>query len=437
MRKILIASLLLTLYTVNAQQLTQGQVDSETYTSFINKEYKTTIKIGKHSLKAGIDFYYLRYRMGVSYYENKNYEAAIPHFEKAKSLDGSDSALLEYLYFAYLYSNQNEKANLLADDFTADLKVKVGFVPKLFKSVEAEVGMLKTNNFDNYKSNNFKGTSNFGHGTFYSDVAFGNLFVNNQLSSRFKLQNIISLVTNTSNDIYQFSFPSSRETLFTNKNNYFQWNAIGSCLINNWIVSGGFGVYNSTSISYTVPPPFPTNQPFLSQKKNTNSISGSLSISKRLKYFEPTLAISYSNLLELKTISSEGSVSYFPLGNLNLYGNSKIALVSNKAEHNTIFTQLIGVKIAKKLWLECFGASGNHENYISDNGLFVYNSPNKINWYAGSNLNFYFKKIDLSFGYGIQERGATYESGTNPTTTNTTNYTYNYNLIKTKIVWKF
>jgi hypothetical protein len=141
--------------------------------------------------------------------------------------------------------------------------------------------------------------------------------------------------------------------------------------------------------------------------------------------------------LELKTISTEGSLSYFPLGNLNLYGNSKIAFVSNIAENNTIFTQLLGFKITKKIWLECFGASGNHENYISDNGLFVYNSPNKINWYAGSNLNFYFKKIDLSFGYGIQERGATYESGSNPTTTNTTNYTYNYNLIKTKIVWKF
>lgn len=436
MRKILIALLLLTLCTANAQQLTQEQVDSETYTSFINKEYKTTIKIGKQSLKAGIDFYYLRYRMGVSYYENKNYEAAIPHFEKAKALDGSDSALLEYLYYAYLNSSQREKANLLADTFTDELKVKVEYAPRLFKSVAAEVGILKTNNFDNYKNNNFKGNANFGHGTFYSDVQFENIFMNNQLSSRFKLQNIISLVTNTSNDIFRFSFPSSRETIITNKNNYFQWNTIGSYYLKNWTVSAGFGVYSSSSISYTAPPPFPPNQPFLSEKKNVNSISGSLSISKRLKYFEPTLAVSYTNLSELKTISSEGSVSYFPFGNLNLYGNSKIALVSNESVQNTIFTQLIGFKISKKIWLECFGASGNHENYISDNGLFVYNSPNKINWYAGSNLNFYFKNIDLSFGYGIQERGSTYESGANPTTTNTTNFTYNYNLIKTKIVWK-
>jgi hypothetical protein len=69
MRKILIALLLLSLCSINAQQLTQEQVDSETYASFINKEYKTTIKIGKQSIKAGVDFYYLRYRMGVSYYE--------------------------------------------------------------------------------------------------------------------------------------------------------------------------------------------------------------------------------------------------------------------------------------------------------------------------------------------------------------------------------
>ena len=437
MRTLLMALFFLSFPFANAQKLTIEEAETQTYYSFINADYKTTIKIGNEALKQGIDSYYIRYRLGVSYYATTNYEAAILHLERAKSLDSNDPTLLEYLYYAYDFSNRTEKAQLLSEIFPDDLKAKINPKQKRFKSVAAEVGMLQTNNFKNSNSNGILGDNAYAQGTFYSDVVFGNVLLTNQISKNFKLENSINVVTNTSNTMFQFKFPTIQTNVFTDKNNYFQWNAIGTYYLKGFHIGAGFGLYNSSYKSYLLPVNFPVSQEFTSTKTTNTNYSGSLSISKNFKYFEPKVGMSYTNLSDNKTVCIDGSVSYFPFGNLHFYGNSKIGFVKNNSESNIIYSQLVGAKLTKKIWVEGYGAYGNHTNYITDNGLFVFNTPNKINWYAGANLNLYFKKIDISLGYGIQERAASYYTELNITTSNTTNYTYNYNLFKTKIVWKF
>lgn len=437
MRSLLITLFFLQLTLLNAQNLTQEQVEIETKNSFLRNDYTTTIKLGKEAIKQGIESYNLRYRLGVSHYENKNYEAAIPQLERAKSIDSNDSTLLEYLYYAYIFSNREEKAQELSEIFPDDLMEKISPKQKLFKSITAEIGMLQTNNFNNYKSAGILGKNNFAHGTFYSDVLFGNVLVTNQISKNFRLENNVTIVSNTSNDYFQFKFPTVRTQIFMNNNNYFQWNAIGTYYLKGWHIGAGLGLYNSSYITYTPPSIFTPNQSITSTKTINTNYSGSLSISKRFSYFEPTLGLSYTNLSDYKTFTTEGALTYFPFGNSNLYSNTKIGFVKNEIESHTIYSQLLGLKLTKKIWIEAYGAYGNHQNYISGNGLLVYNTPNKINWYAGSNFNFYFKKFDFSLGYGIQERASSYYTELNPTTTSTINYTFNYNLLKTKIIWKF
>jgi len=425
------------LKSYSQDRIDAAEIETKTLEFYTNKNWNSLIAIGNEALKQGIDIYLLRYRIGISYFEKSNYEAAISNLERAKEFDSNDPVLMEYLYYSYIYTNRNEKAVELLTIFPDDLKAKVNYKSPLFKSISAEIGVLSTDNFDTNKNANLKGTNNYAQGTFYSDVVFGNIVINNQISPNFKLQNLFSLVTNTSNDLFQSSLPIERTQVFTNKNNYFQWNVIGSYYYKGWNIGVGFGLYDSSFITYSPPPPLQPNAPFSSIKTNASNFSSSFSLSKKLSFIEPVLAITYSNLSDINSLSIEGSLNYFPLGNLNFYGNTKIGIVTNELQTNTIFTQLLGFKISKKIWIEGYGAYGNHQNYISDAGLYVFNTPNKINWYAGSNLNFYFKQFDFSLGYGIQERASSYERGANPLNTNTINYTYNYNLLKTKIVWKF
>jgi hypothetical protein len=419
-----------------AQNQSIEEVESETYNSFFNNDFKKVIETGNMALENGLDFYLLRYRLGIAYYVMKNYTNASLHLEKALSFDSNDFLLKEYLYYSFLNSQQEEKAYQLAETFSANLKELVEYKPKFFKSIALENGILNSDNFNQFKNADIKGEDNYGRGIFYSNVLFLNTLIVNQISANFKLYNNLSYVSNTSNEIYQSRYPVVRSETFTNKNNYFQLNTIASYFINDWYLKMGAGIYNSSYTLYYASGTF-ENTVLNQIKISITNYSGSLSISKRLKYFEPGIAISYTNLLNTNSLITEGFVTYYPLGNSNFYGNTKAALVSNENIDNTIYSQLFGFKLMRKTWLELFGAYGNHQNYITDNGLFVFNTPNQINWYLGTNLNLYFKKIDLTFGYGLQERESNYYNGNNPFALNSNNYTYNYNSLKTKITWKF
>ncbi len=58
-------------------------VDEETYRFYMNGNWKDLINSGKNALKNNIDYYYLRMRIGIAYYETKRYMQAAKHFEKA------------------------------------------------------------------------------------------------------------------------------------------------------------------------------------------------------------------------------------------------------------------------------------------------------------------------------------------------------------------
>ena len=57
--------------------------DIKTYQNFIDGDWDLLIQEGNQALKQGLDFYYLRYRLGVAYYMKKNYIKALKHFEQA------------------------------------------------------------------------------------------------------------------------------------------------------------------------------------------------------------------------------------------------------------------------------------------------------------------------------------------------------------------
>jgi len=340
--------------------------------------------------------------------------------------------LQEYLYYAYLFSNQSEKANVLAESLPTDVKTKLNYNPKLCKAISLETGFLFTNNLNKFKQMDLLNTNTFASGNFYSDVAFGNLSIVNQISPRFELFNNISAVSNTSNLITQETVPEQSKSIYSTKNMFYQYNLIANYFIKAWTLTLGTGYYYSQYSDFNTPPVFSADGVAIFPKKALENFSGSIGLKRRFKYIEPIVSFSYGNFSNTDNYSAEAAVSYYPFGNTSFYGNSKIAYVANSVASNRIYTQLFGVQLSKKIWCELFGAYGNHNNYIADNGQIVYFTPNPINWYVGSNMNFYFKKLDVTLGYNMQERESFYVSGIE-----SISYKYNYNLIKTKIVWKF
>ena len=115
-RLIIILSLILLFRAGNSQDF--KSVDQGTYGLYMEQHWDELIRIWKEGLKQDIDYYYLRMRIGIAYYETKNYKASQAHFRKALEFNQGDPVASEYLYYAYLFAGQTEQASILAKDFS-------------------------------------------------------------------------------------------------------------------------------------------------------------------------------------------------------------------------------------------------------------------------------------------------------------------------------
>ena len=108
-------------------------LDKATYDFYLKKDWDNLIQYGKLGLQNGFDYYYLRMRLGISYYEQNNYRKAISHFRKALEFNDKDIYALEYLYYAYLFSGRVSEARALVPNFPLSLssKLKINDTPSI------------------------------------------------------------------------------------------------------------------------------------------------------------------------------------------------------------------------------------------------------------------------------------------------------------------
>ncbi len=150
-----------------SQNKTPQEVDIETYNLYIAKKWNELIEVGKQSKREGVDFYYLKVRMGIAYYSLGKYRKAIPFFEKAFNKNIKDEFVGEYLYYSYLFGGRGTDANaflqMMPDEFVSRLGLSR---PKLFKSVDVSGGMANNADFDNLSDADIDGNRNlFGEQT--------------------------------------------------------------------------------------------------------------------------------------------------------------------------------------------------------------------------------------------------------------------------------
>jgi hypothetical protein len=87
-------------------------------------DYKNLKKTGDILFSQGIDYYYLRMRLGILSYNNQLYSSATRHFNKALEFNSSDTISRKYIYYSYLFAGRNTDANLYLKSIPADRKIK-------------------------------------------------------------------------------------------------------------------------------------------------------------------------------------------------------------------------------------------------------------------------------------------------------------------------
>ena len=123
--RIKLSILLLLLLTLNLKSQDNPAkitfVDSASYSLFLNHNWVKLCHFGDSCIAQKIDFYNLRYRLGIANFERKRYRIALVHFEKIYLFDRHDSILNSYLYYSYLYSGEYERGARILNQPIVDL----------------------------------------------------------------------------------------------------------------------------------------------------------------------------------------------------------------------------------------------------------------------------------------------------------------------------
>ena len=476
-----------------AESLDFRTVDELTYRFYIEQKWDSVILIGKKALKQNIDYYYLRVRMGVSYYEKQEYFPAITHLKKARKFNSGDPFVSDYLYRSYLYSNQDQEAQLLKAKMSKETgetrDTKNGFVEQAH--FEGGYTISSDRSPDNL-SDLMGSDSIYGEQDLYGNNLYSNLGLKLRISNRVGLSiaynylnfnktkyiqygrgeaQLDTIIDRPLSKDYFYSYPwKIHDTAFkynviqqeghvgasiglpygikavaalhlvhvsySEINPSYRFDSLSDTTYYSKIDSS-YHLFNYPSVEYS----------FTEKDTSFNNWVVYLGVSKNLGIFNIGLSGSWSNLNNLTQKQIGGSLTYYPLGNLNLYGTTTLTGFFQKNDNRLLFSQVVGGKITPWMWLEGNLFWGDYTNANIYNGSVVYNNSDIIKYRIGANLVFnigdhlqlsliyqYFRKESQQLYYIKTTDPDTHEINEIPQIKNNL---YNTNTIIGGITWKF
>jgi tetratricopeptide (TPR) repeat protein len=434
-------------------------VDRETYSQFLNSNWDSLIFTGNKALTNGTDYFYLRFRIGIAYFNKGNYLKASQHLKKSLGFNSKYEFALEYLYYSYLSVNRSTEAMALTSNFSDRLNQKLNTKKiRLIDYFYFEPGLTFSNNIDDNKKDNLnfqigRGKGNtikeeqvlYGQQDLNDDKYFFNIGTGLNLSR--KVSAYVSygfLATSKLKQIQTSDLVVIGDTLIPWNDGYFvgqKYDTITEFYSNPYSLYQNEAYANAqidTRKGFVVTPAFhylnvrfnsifsnalitdfylqqidsvPVKRTEYVVSENDTSFNNyvaSLSVAKTLSLFNFSLNGTWSNLNNKEQYQAGGSVIYFPKGNLDIYTTTAVVYLRENKINRFILEQQVGFKIMNKLWVEGFVTLGEMVNYNEKNGFVVYNSGDKIKFRAGTNFIIILSKnIELSFRYRYTDEEGT------------------------------
>lgn len=461
MRKKIIYLLLIFLAMFGAAKATNKPdsrtIDSITYRLYLGKSWDSLIMIGKEALKQDIDYYYLRVRIGIAYFQKEKYIVAAEHLSKAVQFNASDPFTNEYLYLSLLYANRAADARALTASLTPSSIGKAYLSRKVVDQVHIEAGPTINPGFKQQaKQNLIRPDSIYGENDRYGNSLYGHADITFNICKRMNLtvgysyldfqkrqsvQNSYftdhldsTVITSWGYQNY-YSYPrGSNDTTFSYK---VRQNEI--YLASTIVPSPGFRItpyfhlinvrYSNLRVSYrnqivqdtsyflaydSSYSTFPFTRTIYDYRQaDTSFYNYVIGVSLFQDFSRVTIGLfgSYSNLNNKKQGQAGYSITWYPFGNLNLYGFLAFTGFVQGNDARFLSEARVGGKIASWFWLEGNLLTGDYTNANISDGFIVYNNSDKIQYRTGVNFTFIASKhlrLSLIYQFFRKESPALY-----------------------------
>ena len=346
---------------ISQDTLTTEHVEQKSYQLYLDKNWTELVKFGNKAVQQGYDYFYLQLRIGIAYYEKKNYNLAEGHFRKALAFNSEDELTQEYLYYCYLYVGRYEEARLLSKGFSSTLAEKIGTNKQSRIGFILLEGGTKVTDSVAYYDKNKKRNSNYFNSPIY--FQFG---LNHYTKKNLSVLNALTYFNQQTflNQVRQFQY-YLKVIIPTKKT---------------WLISPSLQWINiKTSMDAMTPPP-KTGPPKPPSQITINTFSnyfvGSLLIQKNIRKLTIGLGTTVSNMNNVTQFINYGSLAYSPLGNSSLVlgCSSYFHTEDNYTSIHTAIVPFIYTQPNKRLAFKLSYFVNTKKNIVEDNGYLVNNS---------------------------------------------------------------
>ncbi|MDI9341136.1 MAG: tetratricopeptide repeat protein [Sediminibacterium sp.] len=396
------------------EESTSENIEQQTYQLYTNGDWKKLIQLGKEAIKQGHDYYYMQMRVGIAYYQLKNYCLAENYFKKALTLNNNDEAALEYLYFCYIFTGKNEHARWLSHSFSGGLAERTGVVSrKPIENIFVEGGTKLSDSLTYYDTNKKTNT------IFFDPPTYLHAGLTHYIKNRVAISHAATYF--------------SQKTFIGNlvQSEYYLKAALP--LKGNWLLSPSIHWVNinfTSQVPVYPTPPRPPGPPTITNSVSvSNYFVGSAAIQKAHKRLTLSVGTSVSNLFDKTQLLHSAFASYAIFGNSSLVIGNTLYLHTNDSYTNTYYSLLpfVYVKPHRRISAKLTYMLNTGNNIIEDNGYFVNNSPDLTSSRYSGMLNVTISKhLDV---YGIYQLEFKQES--------IQKFNYRYNILVGGIKYTF
>lgn len=434
-------------FLVNTSLAQQGSnftdIDKDTYDLYLRGSWRELTAVGEKALKQGVDYYYLRMRLGIAGYELKDYSGAISHFKKALEFNSADDLAKEYLYFAYKFYGREMEAHQVAQSFSRTLINKLSYnndrgIRSL--SLNAARSFIQDHNIiDSYSIEIDPGIKGF------QSVTDNFMFFGGSLESR--TGNFItfnhSIGYLSKSYMLYLQDEDDPELRMDQRLSQFQYYLSGRMLLGNGtFLIPAIHYLNLRIPYYTMVGGRGGSSFIVKQHYFQHDFASSLTLEKYIRKVKPALSTGYSNINGQKQVQGSFALSWFPLGNLNLYTISEITwyrVLRGVGAGDYVFSQDFGLRLFTGLWVELTGKWGNMENFAGSRAYYVYNDTGLTREQYGINMivPFFNRGFELSAQYSFNRQESRFITGNDSRDIPLNPIEMNTHKISGGIKWKF
>jgi hypothetical protein len=360
MRTVLIILALVLSSSLAYSQNDFRELDMKSRDYFEKGDYSNLKKTSDLMLASGMDYYYLRLRLGIMAFRRGQYSLAVDNLSRALKFSSLDTISREYIYYSYLLSGRKGDADLYL------LSMPVQYKSTHFTSSQNQ---LLTNVFGGSVINGYDYFNYNKNKLYYEAVKYCYSFnagFETSFMNRFKGTFMFTNLRKTGM-VYSAVDSTGKNLDFSQNQVYVK---LSGNLFPGWVISG-FGHF--AFYTEVVPSPRPFRLATTITQKTEYAAGAGLS--KNFWKIRAGANVSASNFENSNQIRGEGYLVYLPSANLDLYFTTGGMLQYDSKWGNTYqINEEVGIKLSNKIWLETGLMAGNSFHYVRNEGSLMNNS---------------------------------------------------------------